>query len=347
MRQKLLLRATFTEVGEGRAGVGTDAWNLVVDSLKHCMDDLVSKLLLEFLGHVIRELADAVHRGVSNLGILVLQVLNHDTDHRCNSVYVLDVFANLTEGHQSRILVSPVGVVLKQLLHKYTEVREADLVANSSHYVVDARLAKVEVVSFHRLIRRLLFIALLWSEPVLLNVLVDVNHELEDQLEELFEQIGVLLHNRWNTLDDHDEELERLVSNELIGVVLVHGDWLQGMEQVSKLSLEELRLEFRNLIELSQSLVEHDLVVILVGIQNHLNHGGNQFFVRLRVLPLSHAEVGGDRLQGRELNVKIGVGKFALEDSEQLLLLAIELVDHDGKEAREAAEAAFDVLCIV
>jgi hypothetical protein len=66
------------------------------------------EVLLEFFSHIICHLANTMKGSISDLRIGVLEVLHNDGDHRCNLLDVIEIFSNLRESHESRILVSPI-----------------------------------------------------------------------------------------------------------------------------------------------------------------------------------------------------------------------------------------------
>lgn len=176
--------------------MSTDARHLILNNNNHGLDDFVTEFLLKLLRHVVTELSDTVNSGISNFRVGVLQVLEHDLNHWSNSVNILNVLSNLTESHKGSILVSPVLVMLEQLLHNNTQMRKADLVANSSNDVVNTGFAEVEIVSrCFTFAGNLFFEALFGSQPVLFNINIDINHKLENELKKFFEEGLIVLNN--------------------------------------------------------------------------------------------------------------------------------------------------------
>jgi anti-sigma regulatory factor (Ser/Thr protein kinase) len=66
------------------------------------------EVLLEFFSHIICHLTYTMKGSISDLRIGVLEVLHNDGDHGSNLLDVIEIFSNLRESHESRILVSPI-----------------------------------------------------------------------------------------------------------------------------------------------------------------------------------------------------------------------------------------------
>ena len=181
--QQLLLSRVFTIVGHRTAHVSGDARNRIVQCRQQGGEDFGAKFSLELRLHVVGHLADAMNGGVADLRVRVLQVLDDHTKHGSDDFDVVDVLADLREGHQRGVLVPPIGLICHQRLHDLAEVRQADLVADGTDDVVDAALAKVEVIGLSAVLAGSLFLeAFFWVCPLLFNVFIDLNHELENEL---------------------------------------------------------------------------------------------------------------------------------------------------------------------
>lgn len=73
---------------------------------------------LELLSHVVGDLADAVERGVPNLGIRVLEMGYDDGNHGSNLAGLIDVLTDLRKSQDTGILVAPVRLVCYRVLHE-------------------------------------------------------------------------------------------------------------------------------------------------------------------------------------------------------------------------------------
>ena len=90
-----LLLAILTEIGEGSAGMRLNARTLIVECCDHGRDDLVLEIPLKISRHVVRELANAVERSISDLRVGVLNVLDNSWYHLANFINLINVFADL------------------------------------------------------------------------------------------------------------------------------------------------------------------------------------------------------------------------------------------------------------
>ena len=106
------------------------------------------------------------------------------------------------------MLVAPVSIVSNSVLHKLSNKRKHVSIANARNESIDCSLAKVDIVFF------LIFTleSLLRPHPALINLIVDVDHQLEDLLEDVLGQSLVFLHQAWLALNHGDHKLERLVA---------------------------------------------------------------------------------------------------------------------------------------
>ncbi len=67
----------------------------VVENLSQSRKHLLVEVLLEFFGHVISHLTDAMKGSISNLRVRVKKVLDNNWDHRCNLLDVIKIFSDL------------------------------------------------------------------------------------------------------------------------------------------------------------------------------------------------------------------------------------------------------------
>ena len=126
MRSGDLLTCTLHEVCEAGGGVGSNTRYWVVQSFDNLWQDRLMEVLLELVGHVVRDLADAVAGGVSDLRIGVLQMLDDHGHHDSDLLRLVDVLTNLGEGHDTSVLISPVTVVRDGVLNKGSNKRQHD-----------------------------------------------------------------------------------------------------------------------------------------------------------------------------------------------------------------------------
>jgi hypothetical protein len=69
--------------------------NWVVEYLSQGGKYLLMEVLLEFFGHIISHLTDAMKGSISNLGVRVKQMLDNNGDHWCNLLDVIKILTNL------------------------------------------------------------------------------------------------------------------------------------------------------------------------------------------------------------------------------------------------------------
>ena len=95
--------------------MGWNSWYWVIKNSNKCWEHIFTVGLLEVFGHVVRDLANAVDSRVSDFRIWMSQVLNYFWHHGSDVLDVLNVLSDLGESHESRVLISPVGVVLENV----------------------------------------------------------------------------------------------------------------------------------------------------------------------------------------------------------------------------------------
>ena len=122
--------------------MGLHSGDGVVENLSQSGKDLLMEVLLEFFGHIISHLTDAMKSSISDLGVRVKKVLDNNRDHRSNLLDVIKILSNLRECHQASILVSPVLVISKSGLDKGAQQRKHDFISNARHKSVNACLSE-------------------------------------------------------------------------------------------------------------------------------------------------------------------------------------------------------------
>jgi hypothetical protein len=96
--------------------MGLDSGYLVVETVDNCWQHNRGEAFLEFFRKIVGELAKAVETGVSNLWIWVVAVLHNHGDHDRQLLGVVNVLADLTEGHNACVFITPVGIVGDRVL---------------------------------------------------------------------------------------------------------------------------------------------------------------------------------------------------------------------------------------
>ena len=71
----------------------------VVEDLSQSGKNLLMEVLLEFFGHIISHLTDAMKGSISDLGVRVKKVLDNNGDHRSNLLDVIKILSDLRECH--------------------------------------------------------------------------------------------------------------------------------------------------------------------------------------------------------------------------------------------------------
>lgn len=116
VRQNDFFVGSFHEVGEGSAGMRLNSGDCVIEAVDNCWQYNRCEAFLEFFRKIVSELAKAVQTSVSNLWVWVVAVLYNYWDHDCQLLGVVNVFANLTEGHDARVFIAPVRIIGDRVL---------------------------------------------------------------------------------------------------------------------------------------------------------------------------------------------------------------------------------------
>jgi hypothetical protein len=270
------------EVGKSGTGVGLHSRHGIIKSLDESWDNSGVEGLLEIVGHVISELADSVSRSVSDLRVGVLEVLDEHGDHTFDLGSLIKVFTNLGESHNSSVFVSPV-FVSHGVSDKLSNEGEHDLISDAGHKSVDTRLSELHVGVV------LLFfesVAFLGSQPRLVNVFIDVNHDFENLLEDVLKD-GVsliFLDYRRSALNQSEDEFKRLVSDGVVGEVIALTDGLEASVEFVEGGLEKVGLNFSKLVEFNKGIFKDGLVILLESLSDDSGHLGKEGLERLGIL---------------------------------------------------------------
>ena len=151
----------------------------------------------------------------------MLKVLSYNWDHDTDVLNIIDILTNLWEGHECCVLVSPVWVIVHCVVNNHTQDWKADGITNTWDNLINASLSKVNIIFIVLFVIFLVFEAFLGLEPWVGNILININHESENQLNQFFEELCVFLDDVWNSLNDRNKELDRQLSDLSIGEILV------------------------------------------------------------------------------------------------------------------------------
>ena len=163
---------------------------------------------LEITWHVISKLSNAVKSCISDFRVLMLHMLEDSWHHGLDLIDLINILTDLRESHDSCMLIAPVCFVSNGSLHKLTDQRKHMSVTDSSHEPINCSLAKVDIVF-------LLIFALetfLRSHPACVNIIIDINHKLEDLLKNVLSKSLIFLHEARLTLYHSYDKLKRLMA---------------------------------------------------------------------------------------------------------------------------------------
>ena len=205
MRAQSLLLNVLAKVGQASARVRLHSGHLVLQGFDQGGHNLRLERLLKVVWHVICQLANAVQRGESDLRVRVLQVLHHDGHHLAYFVYFVNVLTHLRESHDTCVLVSPVLVIRDRVLDEQADQREHLRVTHPCDQSVNGGLPEVHIVFVLVLSSK----AFPRTQPFIVNLCVDVDHQLEDLLENILNQSFILFSQRRLSLNHSHGELHR------------------------------------------------------------------------------------------------------------------------------------------
>ena len=231
--------------------MGLDAGHLIVEGGNHSRHRNIMESFLEFSWHVIGELPDAVKGRVSNLRVLVSQVLKNDWDHSSDLLDVINIFANLRKSHDTSVLVAPVRVICNGVLDKSSDQGQHVGIADTCDESVDRCFSEVDIVFLFVFASK----AFLGAHPVGIDILIDVNHQLEDLLKDVLDQGFVFLCKSGLPFDDRDNELHRLMPDRVICEVFVSDNGLKRLVKSLEVSSKEVWLYFSKLIEFDHGVL--------------------------------------------------------------------------------------------
>ena len=88
------------------------------------------EVLLEFLGHIISDLADSVKRGISDLWVGVVAVLNNNRNHDLDLLRIVHILTDLTESHDAGVFIAPIRIIGDSVHDQSADEREHFLLAD-------------------------------------------------------------------------------------------------------------------------------------------------------------------------------------------------------------------------
>merc|ERR1711893_379497 len=106
------------------------------------------------------------------------------------------------------MLVAPVLIICNRVQNELSNKGKHVSVTDASNKSVNSCLSEVHVVFFFVFACE----TFLGSAPALVNVLVDINHQLEDGFENVLSQLLILFEKTGFALDHSDNKLERLMT---------------------------------------------------------------------------------------------------------------------------------------
>ncbi len=160
--------------------------------------------------------------------------------HRSNFFWIVNVLTNLRKGHNTSVFIAPVCVVTNCVDHELANKRQHDRFADGRNKSINAVLTKRYVVFlFFFLLEPFLRV-----EPSRVNFGIDVNHQFEYLLENVFQKVDVLLSDTGLSLNKSYNKLKRLLTNARVCEVLTRDHGFEGLVNVNKVRLEKSGFNF-------------------------------------------------------------------------------------------------------
>lgn len=110
------------------------------------------------------------------------------------------------------------------------------------------------------------------AKPRGFNISINVDHEFENTLKNIFEQEIIFLHDAWLSLNNCDDKFKRLLSDWGICEVLISNHWLEGGIDTSEMLFEETRLDFGEFVEVNKCIFEYSFILSRECTGNNLHH---------------------------------------------------------------------------
>lgn len=112
--------------------------NLVFKPVVETGQDNIMVGFLELLGHVISNLTDRMEASVSNFWVWIFRMLNNGWHDRSDLFRVIDILTNLTESHNTSVLVPPVTCIADHDHDELTNQGQHNLFSNRANQSIDA-----------------------------------------------------------------------------------------------------------------------------------------------------------------------------------------------------------------
>lgn len=217
----------------------------------------------------------------------MLNVLKNSGNHWSDLLDIVNILSDLREGHDTSMLVSPVRIVSDSVLHKDSNQRQHHGLTDTGNESVYSLLSEADIIFF------LVFAgeAFLGAKPVVVNILINIDHELEDELEHVFDQSLILLSQRGLSFNHGYHKLERLMADRIVCEILVRDNWLESLVEGLEVGAEEIGFNLCKLVELNESVLEHSLVLLVECLSHDTSHQGQKLNELLGVFALSDRQV--------------------------------------------------------
>ena len=147
----------------------------------------------------------------------MLQVQQHDLKCLFYLCSLLNILTDLSKRRNACVLVAPILVVWDYICDDLTDIRKHQFISETPNQSTYALLAKSHVIL-------LTFYGLLRPHPLLINLFIDVDHNLDYCLNNIFEQFMVFTYYWLLAFDDGDEEFEGLLAEGKVRVVIFGDD---------------------------------------------------------------------------------------------------------------------------
>jgi hypothetical protein len=157
----------------------------------------------------------------------------------------------------------------------------------------------------------------------------------------------VILNNSRGSFGKSDEELNWLLSNSVVGEVVLSDDLDELREDLLEASSEEFGFDFSDFIELNKSVLEFSLFFKLKSFKRDGNHSRNKVLERLSIFVLSELKVVRNSLESSEVDLEILMSESLLEDSKKVVLELEKMIEDNIHQPIEGVETTFDLQNII
>ncbi len=157
-----------------------DSWNCVVQQINQLWKNCRPIKFLELWLHIIRNLSNCMAWSIPQHCVWISHESNYHLKNRWYFLWLINVLSNLRQSHHCCVLVPPVWLsqqCLNSLWQNAHDLLLTDWVnesVNGSH--TESCCFKIFVVL------HVFIVTFWWAHPFLLNFFIDVNHVMEDHL---------------------------------------------------------------------------------------------------------------------------------------------------------------------